>query len=268
LNKITIAIPALNAASTIGMTLESLRPLREIAEIFVVDSHSTDDTVAIAESHGVPVLQVDPGNMYRAVNCGIEAGQSEWVTYINADDLLYATTLIQRLTQLTKAVDISYGAVDYIDGEGRFLRSWKPAVAGSLLPLYAAGYSPMLQQGTLIRRDLYHQLNGFSTDYRYVADADFWFRALESGAQFEYHGTSTVAAFRLHGAQITQMKKTEMHAEHRRMIAAHSQISTASSVWSHLSAWRLRNLGSYLERWHRAYRIGARKIICGSYDLP
>lgn len=268
LKTITIAIPALNAAKTIGSTLESLRNLDDIVGIVVVDSYSVDETVEIAKSFGAEILECPPGNMYTAVNMGLSGATTPWVTYINADDLIYSTSLLERLSRIGSDADISYGTVDFIDGDGRFLRSWRPAREAALLPLYQAGFSPMLQQGTLIRRELFENLGGFSTKYRYVSDADFWFRALEADAEFRYVGPATVAAFRLHEAQITQQKKVEMEAEHRAMVDNHggpqSSLATKAEFWR----WRCRNAGSYLERWHRAHRIGAQRVFCGSYDLP
>lgn len=264
---LTIAIPVLNAEATIGATLESLRALREFSEIFVVDSNSSDATVEIARQHNYDVLQVPAGNLYAAVNTGLNAGSAQWVTYINADDLVYAESIRKRIERVDNDSDVLYGPVDFIDCEGRFLRSWRPAREEALWPLYQAGFSPMLQQGTLIRRDLFEKLDGFSTQYRYVADADFWFRAIEAGAHFRYDGPATVAAFRLHGAQITLQKKTEMEAEHRAMVRDHGgpqlSVLTRAEFWR----WRWRNAGSYLERWHRAHRIGAERVFCGSYDL-
>lgn len=268
MNLITIAIPALNAGATIGVTLESLRLVKGIARIVVVDSFSTDATLAIASTLADEVLQCGPGNMYSAINVGLREANTPWVTYINADDIIYAQTLAERLKGIPESIDISYGPVDFIDADSRFLRSWRPASEKALLPLYRAGYSAMLQQGTLIRRELFEKLGGFSTKYRYVADADFWFRALEAGAQFRYAGSATVAAFRLHRAQITQQKKIEMQAEHRAMVRDHGGQKSSLAAKAEFMRWRLRNAGSYVERWHRAHRIGACKVFCGSYDLP
>lgn len=268
MERVTIAIPTRNSGATLGATLESLRPLKDFAEIFVIDSDSVDDTRAIAEQYKVQLLHADPGNLYRAVNIGLEAGKAEWITYINSDDLLYSSTLVERIKSNSTNVDILYGTVDFIDYEGRFLRSWHPAGESSLLPLYKAGFSAMLQQGTLIKRSLFEALGGFSADFQYVSDADFWFRSLEAGAEFRYSGPRSVGAFRLHGTQITQLKMKEMHAEHWRMVQAHGGPVSGRRAWQHLWRWRFRNVGSYLERWHRAHRIGASKIFCGSYDLP
>lgn len=265
---ITIAIPALNAGATIGTTLESLRPVKGVARIVVVDSFSTDATLAIASTLADEVLQCEPGNMYSAINVGLREANTPWVTYINADDIIYAQTLAERLNGIPESIDISYGPVDFIDTDSRFLRSWRPAREKALLPLYRAGYSAMLQQGTIIRRELFEKLGGFSTKYRYVADADFWFRALEAGARFHCDKSTTVAAFRLHPRQITQDKKAEMQAEHLAMVCNHGGQQSSLSTQFEFMRWRLRNTGSYVERWHRAHRIGARKVFCGSYDLP
>lgn len=266
--EITIAIPTLNSEATLGMTLESLRSLGSAAQVVLVDSHSTDRTLEIAEQFSLQVRTFPPGNLYGAVNLGLSDSQTEWLTYINSDDVIYASTLVKRIERLRSApVDISYGPVDFVDSDGRFLRSWKPAMEKALFPLYKAGYSALLQQGTLIRRELFESLGGFSTKYYYVADADFWFRALEANARFSYDGSTTVAAFRLHPAQITQEKKAEMQVEHRAMVSDHGGQQTSLSTELAFLRWRLRNAGSYVERWHRAHRIGAGKVFCGSYDL-
>ncbi|RKX92309.1 MAG: glycosyltransferase family 2 protein, partial [Spirochaetes bacterium] len=56
---VSVIIPALNAESTIGLCLESIKSLDYPAgklEIIVVDNGSTDRTREIAESFGAKVL--------------------------------------------------------------------------------------------------------------------------------------------------------------------------------------------------------------------
>lgn len=265
---ITIAIPSLNAGRTLGATLESLRPLHDIAEIVLVDSYSEDDTLEIAQKYPIEIRTCPAGNMYKAINLGLVDARTDWVTYINADDCLYAASLMQRLKKLPQEVDLSYGSVDFIDQDGRFLRSWRPAKESSALRLYRAGYSAMLQQGTLMRRKLFQQLEGFNTNYRYVADADLWFRAFEAGAIAQRFGKETLAAFRLHPQQITLRLKNDMQAEHHAMCAAHGSLLSRRAVFQDLWAWRLENTSSYLLRWLRFYALGHRPVFCGSYDLP
>ena len=267
LKKLTIAIPTLNAAKTLGSTLESLRCLEGIANIVLVDSFSSDQTLEIAKSHAVEVRQCQPGNMYAAINLGLKNAKTPWVTYINADDLIYAATLRKRLMSLPRDVEISYGTVDFVDEDGRFLRSWRPASARGALKLYRAGYSPMLQQGTLIRTELYEALGGFNEKFKYVADSDLWYRALELGATVCRDPKISVAAFRLHQEQITQRLKGDMRSEHEQMLQQHGNVLKTQEVLAEFLHWRVENVGSYLERWMRAFRMGLRPFICSSYEL-
>lgn len=73
MHSLTIVTPTLNSERTIRSTLEALRPLVETgAEHIVVDSGSTDGTAEIAESAGSTVIYHPPGNMYGAINTGMQ----------------------------------------------------------------------------------------------------------------------------------------------------------------------------------------------------
>jgi glycosyltransferase involved in cell wall biosynthesis len=266
---IRIAIPTLNSAATLGPTLESLRHLRDRAEVVLVDSGSTDDTLEIARQHACDIRHEPPGNMYAAINAGLRDASTDWLTYLNSDDLLYPETTLRRLAAVGNGCDVLYGTVDFVDAEGRFLRSWRPAKPSSLLRLFRAGYSPMLQQGTLFRREVFAGLGGFSTGYRYVSDADFWWRALGDGAVFQREpGCATVAAFRLHPSQATQRHAATMLDEHALMHRRYADAASKSAAMFSMLSWRLENFGSYAERWLRARRLGLRPVFCRSYDLP
>ena len=51
---ISVIVPVRNEARNLPRCLESLT---KFAEVYVIDSQSTDDTVAIAEAHGAKVVQ-------------------------------------------------------------------------------------------------------------------------------------------------------------------------------------------------------------------
>ena len=61
-SSISVCVPALNEAATIGATVRILAELRErgaIDQVVVVDGASTDDTARIAAEHGAEVHQQD-----------------------------------------------------------------------------------------------------------------------------------------------------------------------------------------------------------------
>ncbi len=261
-----IVVPALNAAATLPATLHSLHGAAATgAEILLVDGGSTDDTVAIAAAHGVAV-HTAPGGMYAALNVGFRRLRAAWLTWINADDLLYADRLAERVRPGGGA-DVVYGPVDFIDPAGRFVHSWTSGHPADLLPLYRAGYSPLLQQGTLFRRSVFETLGGFDESYRFVGDADFWWRALEAGFVFRRAGPPPVAAFRLHGDQLSQRFATEMRAEHARMVAAHGGRRRSPRSWLGVARFRGRNLPAYVVRCLRRGDLEGRARLAGSYDV-
>lgn len=242
-----IVIPARNAGTTIGETLAALQTAPGIeADIVVVDGESNDTTATVAASYGVRVVSRPPCGVYDAINVGLAAVRGEWLTYINADDILYASTLADRL-RASATHDVSYGPVDFIDARGRPLHRWHSARPSFLLSVYQAGMSPLLQQGTLFRREVFERLNGFDTRWRLVGDADFWFRALEHGFRFHRTTGAAVAAFRMHAQQLGRVHAAESREEHAAMTAHHGHRAAWAGRLAAL-AWRAGNWRSYLAR--------------------
>lgn len=83
---LSIIIPTLNEEEHIGNTLESLRPqLSKEDEIIIVDSHSQDKTVEIAESFGAKVLTRPKNGNGLAKTEGAREARNEVVVFIDAD---------------------------------------------------------------------------------------------------------------------------------------------------------------------------------------
>lgn len=142
--------------------------------------------------------------MYAAINTGVRHSRGEWVTYINGDDLLYADAVEAMLKAAVNGTDVLYGNIDYVDAAGRFLHHWKSPGPSQISTAFAARLMPVSQQGALITRRFFEQLNGFNMDYRYAADFDFFLRAFFTKARFQKFRGPPVAAFRLQPNQLTQ----------------------------------------------------------------
>lgn len=262
-----VVVPARNAAETIAATLLGLRSLVNIGtRVIVVDGCSTDGTAALAESLGFEVIR-RPCSLYEAIDIGFAELDREWLTWINADDILYAEGIPQRLGEAGDA-DLLYGPVDFIDSQGRFLHCWHSAAPRDLLTLYRAGYSPLLQQGTLFRRSLYVRADGFRQTYSLVADADFWYRCLELGARCKRIRHPPVAAFRLHGDQLSRRNADEMVTQHAAMTVANGGRCDPLAAGIALARFRTANWPSYLIRSLRRVDLEGRIRLPGSYELP
>ena len=90
MNKVPLSIlmPVLNEAHQIDRALNSVS---WADEIYVVDSHSTDDTQSIAEQHGAQVIQFDytpPWPKKRNWALSALPFRNEWVLILDADEVM------------------------------------------------------------------------------------------------------------------------------------------------------------------------------------
>lgn len=83
-------------------TLAAIAPAAD--EIIVVDTGSTDQTIAIARSFGATVIQrAWTGSFSEARNASLEAATGDWFLYLDADEVLVAAD-VEQLKALTGQV--------------------------------------------------------------------------------------------------------------------------------------------------------------------
>lgn len=89
MSRVSIIIPTLNEAMCLGRTLRYLSLLSPPAwEVLVVDAGSEDDTVAIAQTAEVQVLNSDRRGRAMQMNQGAEAATGEILCFLHADTLV------------------------------------------------------------------------------------------------------------------------------------------------------------------------------------
>lgn len=85
---LSICILTLNEERHLGRLLSQLAAMDVQSEILVLDSGSTDATVAIAEAHGARVLTNAFTDFAAQRNAAIDAASGDWILMIDADELL------------------------------------------------------------------------------------------------------------------------------------------------------------------------------------
>jgi glycosyltransferase involved in cell wall biosynthesis len=262
---IGVVVPTLNCASFLADTLSSIRKVQHIGQVIIADSGSTDGTLDIARAAGVDILYDAPPGLYPALNAGFQRMGTSWLTYINADDLLQPAGIAKLFAERGE-YDILYGPVDFITADGSFIHCWHSARPADMLPLFRAGVSAVLQQGTLFRRSLFESLQGFREQWQFVADADLWWRAAEAGARCFRASCPPVASFRMHPEQLSRIHRACMRDEYRQMAVSHGVGAPTIASCYAVARYRTARWRSYLVRFLRQGDLRGACRLKASYE--
>ena len=215
-----IVVPTLNSKKYLKETAESLVKLKILfqkkvldLQLIVVDSGSNDGTLDICKNYGFDVLYFPPGNMYKAVNFGFKHLNSNWLGYCNSDDVIYPENFLKAfLDNENNNSDLICGGTDYIDGDSNYLYSRRMTFAFLNRKALLYGLNFISQPSTFFSRKLYESLNGFSENYLYSSDFDFYVRTSKENFSIE-RVNYPLSQFRVHKDQFSIKKINEMRSE-------------------------------------------------------
>jgi rSAM/selenodomain-associated transferase 2 len=151
---LSVIIPTLNAAATLG---ECLARLGEVRDVIVVDGGSWDGTQGIAEAAGARLVVADCGRGAQ-LRLGAEAARGDWLLFLHAD-----TRLERGWAEAVRShVEGHEGAA----GCFRFRlddRAWQARLieSGVALRVWCFGL-PYGDQGLLVSRALYERVGGYA----------------------------------------------------------------------------------------------------------
>jgi glycosyltransferase involved in cell wall biosynthesis len=252
--QISYVVPTLNSAATLESTILSLRQQQSVeVRIIVVDSGSNDGTLEICQKWDVETHYCPPGNMYEAINYGLRLCDTEWLAYLNSDDILYKNCLAGMIELgEKKSADVVYGICDFIDSDGRFLYSFIPPHPNVLPSVMKMGASGMTQQTAIFKKDLYERVKGFNTEFKYAADYDFYIRALSTQSCFVFAPFLPIAGFRLHENQLSYQNRDKMLIEGNQILANTLWKPTIYDLLLSI-IWRLSNTKNYIMKFLRSH---------------
>ncbi|RUT02707.1 glycosyl transferase [Dulcicalothrix desertica PCC 7102] len=181
--EITVIIPAYNAEKTI---LETIKSIQEQTfsnfEIIVINDGSTDDTQLVLEKIKEPRLKIISSQnegVSAARNKGIKAAQSEYIAFIDADDLWTNDKLELQLAAIKANPDIGvvYSWTSQMDETGKKFHS------GARVFIEGNVYQDLLivnflENGStpLMRKECVDEIGGFNVNLKYGEDWEFYIR--------------------------------------------------------------------------------------------
>lgn len=183
INEISVIIPVYNGEKTIKETIKSvLNQSFKLLELIIINDGSTDSTLEIIKSIDDSRLQVfsyPNAGLAASRNRGISHSTGKFISFIDADDLWTFDKLesqIKALQDHPKAA-VAYSWTDYIDTEGKLLKSGRQITACGdvykqlmLWNFLENGSNPLIRSGAL------EVVGNFDETLSAAEDWDMWLR--------------------------------------------------------------------------------------------
>ncbi len=206
---LSVVIPAYNSACFIADAIESVLKQTVLPdEIIVIDDGSTDETALIAESFGPPVRVFRRQRSRQAAsrNFGVREATSEWIAFLEADDVWEPNKLELQLEELSKtpSADVCYTGRIEFEGHGgkpRFGNIISVAKPANILK-DRFRTTNFLPSSVIIRRSQFLSVGGFDPHFVVVQDWDLWLRLLHAGVTF-VACSEPLVHYRLHSQSVT-----------------------------------------------------------------
>lgn len=174
-------------------------------EHIIFDAGSTDGTLDIIGEYDHVDLTVEPDKgMTDAINKGFKKAKGKWVMWLNTDDRLKPRALaaVKAFAESQPDADVIYGAWDFIDGDGNFMRTMGLFPFQKLMlahyGCYIGSTATFFRRSTIMGEDLL-----LNDRFKCVMDGEYYNRLASIGKNFVYL-PAVLADFRLHGDNISQ----------------------------------------------------------------
>ncbi|WP_456434041.1 glycosyltransferase family 2 protein [Thermosulfuriphilus sp.] len=187
--KVAVVIPCYNAETFIPKTLESvLAQDFPDYEIIVVDDGSTDSTRAILQEYNrlsnLKIIHQSNAGPAQSRNTGIKASDSDYIAFLDSDDLWHPFKLRQQVEILDNnpGVGLCYTGAQVIDLSGKRLPQRDRKTALPVFNSHRRALEALMVENfivtssVLIRRGVLEKTGLFSDQYLYAEDWDLWLR--------------------------------------------------------------------------------------------
>lgn len=216
--KVSVITVCYNAAGTIEETIKSvLAQTYKNIDFVIIDGQSSDDTLGIIGRYrdqiAVIVSEKDCG-IYDAMNKGIQAATGEVVFFLNADDVFYNETVIEKIVNVfvKHDIDILYGDVVLLDDGKTVIKRH------SLLDKMYFLHNTICHQAIFSRAGVFKQYGLFDTAFKLSADYEWLLRVLFKFRSSSLYVEIPIAVYNTKGRSGNQELEGLLFAEREKII--------------------------------------------------
>ena len=216
--KISVITVCYNAQNTIERTIQSvLNQTYQDIEYIVVDGASTDSTLQILQQYQDKLKYIsEPDNgLYDAMNKGIKMATGEYVMLLNADDKFYDNEVVGKFAKMCeeKQTDLIYGNLAFLNKGNISVQKHK-----SLNKIYLIKNTPQ-QPATFYKKSVFEKVGFFDTQFRIVADQEWFLRAFLKFHISAFWLDETVTLFSTEGLSNNPYHEQKHEAERQKMFS-------------------------------------------------
>ena len=212
---ISIVVRTFNSSRTLGHVLEKLI-LQDADELIIVDSGSTDSTLALAQAHGAHIICVKPPfNYSESLNRGFAASSKEWVLALSSHTIPLNTDFLNVIREfaVSAPTDIVVGFGERVLAAPRFTS--KTPFCFKQMPKkdfqWGAGNTLAVYRKQAWSKHL------FRTDLKTAEDLEWFLWAIREG----YSGATipgAIGIYRNQGNCLYMFRKGWIEARHAQML--------------------------------------------------
>lgn len=183
--RFSVIIPLYNKEKFIKKTIQSvLNQSYKEFELIIVNDGSTDNSLAEAQSikdSRIRIIDKQNGGVSSARNRGMEESANDWITFLDADDIMYpdALSTYKDLHENYPEINVLIAATD--SSKKKYLSTGKTYVVSNY---YKANiYSELRTSSYLlcsdcicINKECYKTIGGYTLKYKHGEDLEYWYR--------------------------------------------------------------------------------------------
>ncbi|MFB9278684.1 glycosyltransferase family 2 protein [Cohnella cellulosilytica] len=204
--KLSIIMPLYNAGDYLEEAVESIRnqTWNGEREIIIVDDHSEDHSLALAQRCGDLVISVEHGGAAKARNVGLQMASGNYIFFMDADDVLSPDALEHLFAAMKEDADceVVYGkATDFVSPELSDEQQRR-------LKVREAGYGGVLPGCALIKKSVFERSGYFDENLSSGETVAWMMKLKETGAAVREINQITLKR-RLHMTNTGRLKREE-----------------------------------------------------------
>jgi glycosyltransferase involved in cell wall biosynthesis len=246
----SVIIPAYNADKFIAEAISSALIQEGITlEVIVVNDGSTDKTLDIAQSFGdrIRIISQPNAGLASARNSGAKSAQGKLLAFLDADDIWLPGKLYSQMDKFQQGYKLAYtnrlnfgeiGDLPILQSEVTPMKEgdiWKDLLYANMISA----------SSSVIAKQLFDEMGGFSAQLRSCEDWDLWLRCAEKNPigycsqpflKYRMHAGGLSKDYRFMSKMRTVVLQRALSSERAKALSPLNKRKILSHRWS-TSAW-------------------------------